>query len=70
MRTCAKMRCGADPVATIVLRYTQREVVIGDLVARRDPNLLDLCADHVGRMTPPRGWSVRDERTISVVLAR
>lgn len=70
MRTCAKMRCPGGPVATIVLRYAEREVVIGDLVAQRDPNLLDLCAEHVERMTPPIGWVVRDERTITAAMSR
>ena len=62
MRTCAKMRCEAEPVATITLGYAEREVVIGGLLAERDPNLLDLCREHAERMTPPVGWSVRDER--------
>lgn len=63
MRTCAKMRCAAEPVATVSLRYAEREVLIGDLLAERDRNLLDLCREHVDRMTPPVGWNVRDRRT-------
>lgn len=55
MRTCAKMRCGQEPVVTVSLAYTEREVVVADLLPERDPNLLDLCRDHVDRMTPPRG---------------
>jgi hypothetical protein len=62
MRTCAKMRCEAEPIATVSLRYAEREVLIGELVAERDPNLLDLCRDHVDRMTPPVGWTVTDAR--------
>ena len=57
MRTCAKMRCDAEPVATVTLRYTDREVLVGDLLPDRDPNLLDLCREHVERMTPPWGGS-------------
>ena len=49
-------------MTTISLRYVDREVVIGDLLPERDPNLLDLCDEHVSRMTPPVGWTVRDER--------
>jgi hypothetical protein len=64
MRTCAKIRCAAEAVATIGLSYEQRTVVVGALVADPNPNLLDLCADHVGRLTPPRGWLVRDERLV------
>ena len=56
------MRCDADPVATVSLWYAERVVVIGELVVERDPNLLDLCGEHVARMTPPVGWTVRDGR--------
>jgi hypothetical protein len=63
MRTCAKMRCANDPTATVALVYAERAVVIATLLAERDPNLLDLCDEHVDRMTPPVGWVVRDERT-------
>ena len=70
MRTCAKMRCDAEPIATVSLGYTEREVLIGNLSAERDPNLLDLCREHVERMTPPVGWTVRDERASAPLLAR
>jgi hypothetical protein len=66
MRTCAKMRCDAEPVATVSLRYAEREVAIGDLLAERDRNLLDLCREHVERMTPPVGWTVRDTRAVTI----
>jgi len=38
------------------------------LVLERDPNLLDLCEEHVDRMTPPVGWTVRDERVSAAAL--
>jgi hypothetical protein len=66
MRTCAKMRCDAEPVATVSLRYQERRVLIGDLLAERDRNLLDLCREHVDRMTPPVGWSVEDSRVVTI----
>jgi hypothetical protein len=69
MRTCAKMRCGQEPVATISLAYAERAVIVQDLLAERDPNLLDLCRDHVERMTPPVGWHVRDHRAVAPVPA-
>ena len=62
MRICAKMRCEAEPIATVSLFYSERRVVISDLHPERDPDLLDLCREHVQRMTPPVGWSIRDER--------
>ena len=34
MRTCAKMRCGHEPVVTVSLSYGERQVVIEDLFDR------------------------------------
>ncbi len=62
------MRCDTEPAATVSLRYADRQVVIADLARERDPNLLDLCDEHVGRMTPPVGWTVRDERVNAPVF--
>ena len=67
MRTCNKMRCGAEPVVTVSLAYGDRAVLIEDLAPERDPSLLDLCREHAGRMTPPVGWTVRDRRTRDTV---
>jgi hypothetical protein len=64
MRTCAKMRCESRPEATVVLRYQSREVHVLELTGEPDPNLLDLCADHIDRLTPPLGWAVRDGRSV------
>jgi hypothetical protein len=63
------MRCNADPSATVSLHYADREVVITDLIGERDPNLLDLCEEHVSRMTPPVGWTVRNDRASVSILA-
>jgi hypothetical protein len=63
------MRCAAEAVATIGLSYEQRTVVVGRLVADPNPNLLDLCAEHVDRLTPPRGWIVRDERAVESAVS-
>lgn len=56
------MSCPAEPVATIVLRYADRKIVIGELRSQRDPRLLDLCPRHLAAMTPPVGWLVDDAR--------
>jgi len=52
----------------VLLLSSDHLVVIGDLVPERDPNLLDLCEEHVARMTPPVGWTVRDERVSAAAL--
>ncbi len=54
---------------TVSLRYAEREVLVADLLPQPDPNLLDLCAEHVGRMTAPVGWRVRDVRVASPALS-
>jgi hypothetical protein len=62
MRGCAKNGCEEPASASVGLRYEQRIVVVGDLQVRYDPNLLELCAAHADRMTPPRGWVTEDRR--------
>ncbi len=62
MRRCAKIGCEAPAFATITLRYQEREVLVQPLAPEADPNLLELCLEHVGRMTPPVGWRILDER--------
>jgi hypothetical protein len=63
------MRCGALPTATVSLDYANRTVVIADLLPDRDPNLLELCDEHVARMTAPVGWTVVEARTSAPALA-
>jgi hypothetical protein len=62
MRICAKLRCRADAVVTVALRYGDREVVVGDLTPDTDPTLVDLCGEHADRLTPPIGWRIVDVR--------
>lgn len=69
MRSCAKMRCGSEPVATVSLRYEAREVVVSPLVQRPDPSLVDLCREHAERMTPPMGW-IRTDRLEGSLASR
>jgi hypothetical protein len=56
------MRCEAEPVATVALRYAEREVVVSPLSPEPDPNHLELCRTHVERMTPPMGWVLLNAR--------
>lgn len=67
MRACAKMRCAEVPIVTVSLIYAEREVAIMDLLPEADPNLLDLCEEHLDRMTPPVGWVIRDSRAAVAV---
>jgi hypothetical protein len=56
------MRCTDEAVATVGLSYERRVVVIGELVPEPNPNLVDMCSQHVERLRPPVGWRVLDER--------
>ena len=67
MQTCAKMRCEAEAVVTVDLEYADRRVVVAEV--RPGADGLDLCRDHVERMTPPMGWSVADDRVATSSLA-
>ncbi len=58
-----KTRCPVPASATAALRYRQRVLWMGDLLAERDPNLVDLCEGHADRLTAPYGWTRVDERT-------
>lgn len=64
MRSCAKLGCRQPPTATIGIRYRARELVVADLLPEQDPNLMDLCEVHTGRMKPPFGWTLVEARRI------
>jgi hypothetical protein len=38
--------------------YRDSTAVLGPLAAYVEPHCYDLCADHAGRLTAPRGWDV------------
>jgi hypothetical protein len=63
MRSCVKLRCENEAVATVALRYADRTVWLHDLLPQRDPNLLDLCRGHADALRPPLGWQTIDERS-------
>jgi hypothetical protein len=62
VRACSKHGCDSEAEVTVALRYGDREVQILDLIAERDPNLLELCASHATGLSPPLGWRVEDRR--------
>ncbi len=69
VRACGKQGCWEAGTATAALRYRERVLWIGDLVPQRDPNLLDLCADHADAITAPYRWRRLDERSAPPPLA-
>ena len=63
------MQCGAEAVASVGVAYAERTVVITDLGAVADPNLVDLCREHADRLAPPLGWRVGDRRSVAAATA-
>jgi uncharacterized protein DUF3499 len=45
-------------VATLTFVYSDSTAVVGPLATVREPHSWDLCVDHAGRITAPRGWEL------------
>lgn len=50
-------------MATLSYAYADGVVVIEDLATEAHPMVHDLCGEHAGRLTVPRGWELVDERS-------
>ncbi len=57
-RTCSKVACVREAVATLTYVYADSMAVLGPLSRRREPHSYDLCAVHSERLSAPRGWQV------------
>ena len=58
--------CAHDADAVLLFDYAGRHVVLDELAAASDPNLLELCGVHAERFRPPQGWSMEDRRVVDV----
>jgi hypothetical protein len=45
-------------VATLTFVYSDSTAVVGPLATAREPHSWDLCVNHAGRITAPRGWEL------------
>lgn len=45
-------------MATLTYVYADSMAVLGPLATYADPHCYDLCVEHSGRLTAPRGWEV------------
>ncbi|MFT3661587.1 MAG: DUF3499 domain-containing protein [Gordonia sp. (in: high G+C Gram-positive bacteria)] len=62
-RQCCRPGCSRLAVATLTFVYAESTAVIGPIVGVDEPHSWDLCAEHAGRITVPRGWELlRSER--------
>ncbi|MEQ8840616.1 MAG: DUF3499 family protein [Acidimicrobiales bacterium] len=67
-RRCARPGCGRPAATTLSYVYGQRTVWLDDLHAEDSPANHDLCAPHADRTQPPKGWDLRDRRSVAPVL--
>ena len=45
-------------MATLTYVYADSTAVLGPLATYAEPHCYDLCGEHSGRLTAPRGWDV------------
>jgi hypothetical protein len=57
-RTCSKVACPRDAVATLTYDYADSMVVLGPLSVTPEPHTYDLCAIHAERLSAPQGWQI------------
>ncbi len=57
-RQCSRSACGRPAVATLTYVYSDSTAVLGPLAQLAEPHSYDLCAEHAGRLTAPRGWEI------------
>lgn len=58
IRSCSRPLCQQAAVATLTYVYSDSTVVLGPLAGSPEPHCYDLCAVHVARVIPPRGWDL------------
>ncbi|MQA10109.1 MAG: DUF3499 family protein [Pseudonocardiaceae bacterium] len=58
VRKCSRAGCQNSAVATLTYAYADSTAVVGPLATSCEPHSYDLCAEHAGRLTVPKGWEV------------
>lgn len=57
-RHCSRTGCQDAAVATLTYVYSDQTAVVGPLATYAEPHCYDLCVDHAGRLTAPKGWEL------------
>lgn len=57
-RECSRTACSRPAVSTLTFVYADSTAVLGPLARTSEPHTYDLCGEHAGRMTAPRGWEL------------
>ncbi|MBO1266507.1 DUF3499 domain-containing protein [Arthrobacter cavernae] len=58
IRQCSRSACRQSAVATLTYVYAESTAVLGPLATYAEPHSYDLCSQHAGSLTVPRGWEV------------
>jgi len=58
IRQCSRSGCRQSAVATLTYVYADSTAVLGPLATYAEPHCYDLCEQHAGSLTVPRGWEV------------
>jgi hypothetical protein len=58
IRLCSRSACRQSAVATLTYVYADSTAVLGPLATYAEPHCYDLCEQHAGSLTVPRGWEV------------
>lgn len=57
-RRCSRTACGQPALATLTYVYAEQTAVLGPLATYAEPHSYDLCVQHAGSLTAPRGWDI------------
>ena len=62
MNTCSKPGCANPGAAILGYDYAERRAVLEDPVGDVSPHSYVLCTRCAQKLTPPRGWTLDDNR--------
>lgn len=57
-RSCSRVACADEAVATLTYDYADSLAVLGPLSMAAEPHGYDLCRRHAERLSPPVGWQI------------
>lgn len=63
-RQCSRTGCSEAAGASLTYDYAHAMAWLDPLHVERDPHAYDLCDRHAARLSPPRGWQLRDRRLV------
>lgn len=64
--TC--LRCPSLASAVMMYSYPDQHMWVEDLAVTEIPSYA-LCSNHAARLSPPRGWTLTDRRTVARLFA-